>query len=197
MIKIAIDVGHADGTGAAAHGYEEHEVALGVAEELKCCFDNFRGEEKYQVDIIDFPNKTNKQDLAASVNAINAGDYDVAISLHCDAAYTTSVSKDGMTTTTTINEKARGAHVCYYSQRGKSLAEEIASGLCNIMIGRAERTQLRKDLYFLKRTKPVAVLVECGFITNKDDVNVMVEAPEIIARSIALRLAAWCEVNIK
>lgn len=177
MKRIAIDVGHARGTGARGNGYEEHEVCTRLAAELKAILESFRLQH-FSADIIDFPEETNSGDLTSSVKAINAGGYDLCISLHMDAS---------------DNATAHGAHVCYYSQEGKRLAGEIARRLCPQLPGRYEKTKRRTDLYILKRTTPVAVLVECGFITNPRDAEWVNAHPHDVARSIALGVAAHLE----
>ena len=177
MKRIAIDVGHARGTGARGNGYEEHEVCTRLAAELKAIIESFKL-QTFTADIIDFPEESNSGDLTASVKAINAGGYDACVSLHMDAS---------------DNPTARGAHVCYCSQNGKRLAEEIALRLCPQLPGRYEKTKRRTDLYILKRTTPVAVLVECGFITNPRDAECVNAHPHEVARSIALGIAAHLE----
>lgn len=174
MMRIAIDVGHARGTGA--RGYvDEHEMCAKLAEEVKQVLESFKV-DTFQADIIDFPDKTNGGDLSATVKAVNAGKYDLCVSLHMDAS---------------DNASAHGAHVCYYSKNGKRLAEEIAMRLCPYLPGRAEQTVRRTDLYVLKHTKPVAVLVECGFCTNEDDAAVVKKQAYVLARAIALGIAAY------
>ena len=44
---------------------------------------------------------------------------------------------------------------------------------------------------------PVAVLVECGFITNEGDAHWVYEHPERVALAIALGVAAWCDDELK
>ena len=174
MKRIAIDIGHARGTGA--RGYvDEHETCAMLAEEVKHVLESFKV-DTFQADIIDFPDKTNGGDLSATVKAVNAGAYDVCISLHMDAS---------------ANATAHGAHVCYYSKNGKRLAEEIAMRLCPYLPGRAKQTVKRTDLYVLKHTNPVAVLVECGFCTNEYDAAVVKKQAYVIARAIALGIAAY------
>ena len=175
MKKIAIDIGHARGTGARGNGYEEHEVCTRLASELKDILESFKL-QTFTADIIDFPEQINSADLTSAVKAINAGGYDACISLHMDAS---------------DNPTARGAHFCYYSQNGKRLAEEIALRLCPQLPGRYEKTKRRTDLYILKRTTPVAVLVECGFITNQRDAEWVNNHIHEAARSIALGIAAF------
>lgn len=175
MKKVAIDIGHARATGARGNGYEEHEVCSRLAVEVKAVLESFKV-DTFQADIIDFPERTNTGDLTATVKAVNAGGYDACISLHMDAS---------------DNVCARGAHVCYFSSNGKRLAEEIAQRLCPQLPGRYETIQRRTDLYVLKKTAPVAVLVECGFITNPRDVEWVNSHIYEVARAIALGIAAY------
>lgn len=185
-MKICLDIGHADNTGSRGNGLEEHGIAANIALSLA----GKLREQGHHVAVIDFPRMDNDDDLAAAVRAINAGGYDISISLHCDASDSIA---------------ACGAHVCHHrnyhddgsytdSPRGKALAEAIAEPLCKLLPGRADHVQARPDrsctpnktsLYVLRKTVPPAVLVECGFITNSGDAALMRDNPGVIARSIA------------
>lgn len=197
MKKIAIDIGHARGTGARGF-VDEHETCAELAAEVKSVLESFKV-DTFQADIIDFPDKTNGGDLSATVKAVNAGKYDLSVSLHMDAAsriagYEEIMCDDGSVESVPIYEPdpiPHGAHVCYYSTNGKRLAKEIAMRLCPYLPGRAEQTVKRTDLYVLKNTKPVACLVECGFCTNEKDAAIVKKHPFYIARAIALGIAAY------
>lgn len=185
-MNIALDIGHAKGTGARGNGLEEHATASVIANHLAPML----RAQGHNVSVIDFPRLDNDDDLAATVKAINAGGFDISISLHCDSA--------GSAT-------ACGAHVCHHrnyhddgsytdSPSGKRLAEAIAGPLCKLLPGRADHVQARPDrsctpnkssLYVLRKTNPPAVLVECGFITNPRDAALMRDNPAAIARAIA------------
>ncbi|MBT9449986.1 N-acetylmuramoyl-L-alanine amidase [Akkermansia glycaniphila] len=165
-MNIAIDIGHANGTGAVGNGLEEHAVTSIIAPLLA----NRLRKSGHTVDIIDYPDKNNTDDLNATVRAVNAGEYGLCISLHCDSASTT---------------EARGAHVCYTSPKGKELAESIAWHLCPLLPGRADATVRRTNLAILNQTRPVSVLCECGFITNPGNAALMQNNPDTIAKAIA------------
>lgn len=175
MKRIAIDIGHANGTGARGNGFDEHAQCARLAAELKKALEKFKL-STFSADIVDFPEQSNSSDLAATVKAVNAGEYDACVSLHMDAS---------------DNPSAHGAHVCYYSERGQRMASEIASRLCPQLPGRANQTVKRTDLYVLKKTRPVAVLVECGFITNEGDAHWVYNNPDKVALPIALGIAAY------
>ncbi len=125
-----------------------------------------------QVDVIDFPTRSNTDDLNATIRAANAGGYDFGISLHCDSS---------------DNTEAHGAHVCFYpgSVKGSRLAMCIAEPLSRLLPGRANTIQSRPGLAVLKRTRCPWVLCECGFITNPENAALMKDHPERIAEAIA------------
>ena len=183
MKKICIDIGHAAGTGATGNGLEEHGVAVQIAAHLA----RYLRERGHNVSVIDYPHLTNAADLNATVRAINAGSYNLAVSLHCDSS---------------DNPDACGAHVCHHrtyhkngaftdSVQGKALASAIAGPLCKLLPGRADPVQARPDrkkklsgLQVLRATRPPAVLCECSFITNAIAAEMMKNRPELIAQAI-------------
>lgn len=197
--RIAIDVGHASRTGAITAFADEHEESALNAAELKRILESYKV-DKFEVTIIDFPTKNNREDLNATVHAVNARDYHALVSLHVDWS---------------TNSKARGAHVCYnrtYSSGGahrdsidgKRLAKEIAERLCPWLPGRADTIQPRADrskglssLKILRDTIPPAVLIECGFSTNKADMDILKNNRHECMRAVALGIAAACNQFIK
>lgn len=198
--NVAIDVGHADGTGAAAYGVQEHELCAGFAPLLKAHLEGFKTLD-IKAEIVDFPDKSNSEDLSQTVRYINAKDFDVVVSLHCDCASKAVTQVDDKYPDGTLYKRTiwrpdtgpHGAHVCYYSKSGRRLAELIASRLCQQMPGRANKTVQRTDLYILRRTNPVAVLVECGFISNPGDLEWMTENPRQLMLPIALGIGEYLE----
>lgn len=168
--RIAIDVGHARGTGARGNGLQEHEVCVKLGEYLR----EELAKRGFAVEVVDFPGRTNSGDLVATVQHINAGEFALSVSLHCDAA---------------DNAGARGAHVIHVSEKGELVARAIATHLCPIMPGRANRVVKRGNLYVLNNTRCPAVLVECGFLTNSRDADML----RYEGRRIALAIAVGVE----
>ena len=118
-MKIAIDIGHANGTGSRGNGMEEHAVATKIGTNLAVMLE----EQGHEVDVIDFPNLSNTADINKTVAAVNAGNYDISVSIHCDSS---------------DSPNSCGAHVCYNrtytktgdiidSVKGKALARCIAA----------------------------------------------------------------------
>lgn len=167
-MKIALDIGHARLTGASGNGLQEHELSADLARLLAQYLN-----PPHAVEVIDFPSLSNGADLAATVRAVNAGKFDLCLSLHFDSSE---------------NPAARGAHVIFTSTRGRQVAERIAAHVCPLLPGRANRTVKRGDLYVLNNTKCPAVLIEGGFLTNAGDAAFLKAELYRLARAIAAAL---------
>lgn len=180
-MKIIVDIGHARDTGARGNGLEEHAVSEGISKELV----RELREAGYEVVELDFPHLSNAKDLEATIKEANRLRDGIGISLHCDSA--SHWVGEGKESHEEANPKPHGGHVCYYpgSSNGRKLAEAVGARLGSLLPGRAEVVVGRKDLAVLRRTRPVWVLCECGFITNPGDAEMMRKHPEKIARAIS------------
>ena len=165
--RIAIDIGHATGTGARGNGYEEHAACEVIASSLRRQL--MKALPDYKIEIIDFPAMDNKGDLSATGKALKNNKYTLCVSLHCDC-------NDSPT--------AKGAHVCYNEAIDKPLAEEIAEYICDLLPGRAQRLVRRTGLHVLNSSDEPHVLVECGFLSNPGDAKIIHDFPDKIAESI-------------
>lgn len=175
-MKIAIDIGHAENTGSVGvTGENEHDIAARVAAHLK----SFLEEAGHTCTLIDFPDATNSADLNATVRTINAGDFDLSISLHCDSA---------------PSPEPHGAHCIYYSKssQGKKLAACMAKYLCALMPGRADSI-VGRSLQVQRETRPVSGYCEMGFVTNPGDAYIQRNRPDLIASAIGKGILDYCE----
>lgn len=159
-MKILIDIGHANGTGARGHGYEEHALCAIVGQQLK----KRLVKHGHSITVLDFPMLTNKEDLRRTISKANSTKgVTFGISLHMDAA---------------SNPKATGGHVIYTSEKGKQIAKAIAAPLTGYMTGRANKTVDRDDLAVLNQTRAPWALLELGFITSPEDIKKLVDNPD-------------------
>ena len=97
--------------------------------------------------------------LKKIVDKCNAHAVDVDVSIHFNSAG--SLPEDGKTT---------GTEVLLYSEDSK--AREMAAAVSEAIeeLGFRNRgVKFRPDLYFLKKTKAPAMLIECCFVNDKDD----------------------------
>lgn len=93
------------------------------------------------------------KDICSKANA-HTVDLDISIHLNC------------------FNGTAKGTEVLVYKLGGKAeqYARNIVNSICEL--GYTNRgVKVRNDLYFLKHTKNIAILIETFFCDNQDDVN--------------------------
>ena len=110
--------------------------------------------------------------LSKIVDKCNAHNVDVDVSIHFNSA--SNLPEDGKTT---------GTEVLLYS--GYSKAGDMAAAVTKAInsLGFKNRgVKYRPDLYFLKKTKAPAMLIECCFVNDKDDVKIY--DPYLMAKAI-------------
>jgi len=130
--------------------------------------------------------------LKEKVDKINKEQVDLAIELHHDA---------------NKNKNIRGASVLYHpgSKKGKKLAKSIIDSIkmsykCKGIFEGYRRLDKRQPiLYFIRRTRMIAVLIECAYLTNISDKHTMTQDFYIytMARRIAEGIEKYCKVNSK
>ena len=102
------------------------------------------------------------ENLSAIVSKCNAHNVDLDISIHLNSARNDRVG-DG---------KCGGVEVYGYDDRIYGVAYKIAENIANTLgIGfHGAPVKYRKDLYVLRKTKAKAILIECCFVDDRDDV---------------------------
>ena len=97
--------------------------------------------------------------LKKIVSKCNAREVDLDVSIHFNAAG--NLTEDGKTT---------GTEVLLYSGYSKAGDYAVAVSEAIESLGFKNRgIKFRPDLYFLKKTKAPAMLIECCFVNDKDD----------------------------
>ncbi len=97
-----------------------------------------------------------KRDLAKRAEIINGSNADIAISVHLNV-YT--------------SESRRGAQTFYAESftESKKLAKQIQSRINGMSMSPRISDALKGDYYILNESKIPSAIVECGFLSNKDD----------------------------
>lgn len=80
---------------------------------------------------------------------------------------------------------ATGVEVCYVTSAGKEMAEKVAKAIHEATGLRNRGAKKRSDLYFLNATFATAILIEVGFIDNKNDMAIIEKHRAKIADAIA------------
>lgn len=108
-------------------------------------------------------NGTSQSDvLKRIVEKCNKHKVDLDISIHFNAG---ASDKKG-------NGKTTGTEVLIYSagSKAKTYAENVAKSISSLGF-KNRGVKVRDNLYFLRRTSSPAMLIECCFVDDKDDVN--------------------------
>lgn len=138
-------------------------------------------EAGHNVDVIDFPNVSNSQDIAKSIAYANARNPELYISIHANAVGSKGWEK--------MQCKASGTVVLYASNNGKKYAEKIASACrsCRKANGGPDNRcdiVAKSSVAVLKKTYATAVLVETCFYDNIDDLLWLLDNMNEMAQAI-------------
>lgn len=134
---------------------------------------------------ITFGRNTPNQTLSQAIAQSNAGNYDLHLAIHSNAAGSQN------------SGKIRGTDVYYYptSTRGKRAAEIIAENYKDIYpLPDRVKTVASSSLAELKRTKAPAVLIETAYHDNLADAEWIQENIGAIGRNLAQSIAAFLGV---
>lgn len=175
---IVIDPGHNfggdDGAYATHYGttYIERDINMQIAMKLK----NTLESKGFNIVLTRNPNERETIDMRKSlekrVNIANSSDAELFISIHQNAS---------------TYAEAKGVEVYYSSAKpnngnansnkidiSRQLAENISRSLSSY-IGSNNRGAKDDDFYVVKNTIMASVLIECGFITNYEEVKKLVD----------------------
>lgn len=166
---VVIDAGHGgeDGGATGNGNILEKEINLQISKRLECLF-NFAGIDTEMIRRDDVSLCTDESmslrqrknaDLKMRVNRITSISNAVLISVHQN-----SFPED---------KGCRGAQVFYSDRNAESydLAKNIQTVLTTKIDSSNERTEKRipDSVYLMKKINCPAVLVECGFLTNEEE----------------------------
>lgn len=153
-IKVAIDAGHGgEETGVCAFGHKEKDVNLQISKRLKKALRK-KGAKVYM---------TRKKDKFSGL-------YDrVTFAQQKEAQILISIHQNSLPNPKDVAEK-HGVGVYYYNKQAKPLAQSIQESLL-------KQTGFRDDgvnyasFALTRPTNPVSVLVECGYLIDKNEMQ--------------------------
>lgn len=131
---------------------------------------------------IRFSRNTPQMTAASSIRSSNAGNYDLHLALHSNAA------PEG------LYGQRRGILVFYYpgSSRGQRAATLVADGLKSIYpLPNDVRAEPSTSIGEVTRPQAPSVFVELGYHDNRDDATWIKNNLDAVARSIALSLTEY------
>lgn len=156
---IYIDAGHGGkDNGACVNNVLEDSINLAISnyllEELMNAGAYVLASRTNDYDLASMYQKNRKrEDLNNRVKYINNSKPDIFISIHLNTYPSNSVS---------------GGQTFYQNNdKSKALAETIQNNLNKI--NKKDKKSKKGDYFILNNSKPVGVLVECGFLSNSDE----------------------------
>ena len=135
-------------------------------------------------DCTDDYSTTQRANLSSIVSKCNAHNVDLDISIHLNSARNDRVG-DG---------KCGGVEVYGYDDRIYDVAYKIAENIATTLgIGfHGTPVKYSKDLYVLRKTKAKAILIECCFVDDRDDVSRW----DSTKCAMAIASALGCKTNV-
>ena len=164
---VILDAGHggADPGKIGVNKAKEKDINLQIALKTKKLL------EKENVDVVltrkddttmEKTNSTNKkvEDMKARVALINKQAPALVVSIHQNSYQQSDVS---------------GAQVFYYShsEEGKTAAEIMQEALLKVDADNNRKAKANDTYYLLKRTKVPTIIVECGFLSNAKEAELL------------------------
>lgn len=155
---ISSNAGHsARSTGTSGNGYKEHEVAR----QINAVF--IREATKLGYTVVDSTSdaRTRGEVINEQVKISNKANATIAISHHLNS---------------NAGKPATGVEVLYWkgSKAGYRLAKPISEAIAKTYGFRNRGAKERSNLGFLKHTRMPAVIIEWGFMNNKEDIETII-----------------------
>lgn len=179
-MKVCLDAGHGGvDPGAVANGLLESHLTLAISKKVQKIL-----EAESDIDVVmtrvDELQPWEELGLWERCNISNQAHADCFVSIHCNAAE---------------NHEAYGSETfyCRGSANGATLARTCQNGMNNYCLDMPERRVEGRGFYVLKHTHAPAALVECGFLTNTKDAELLQDADfqQRCAQGIAEGILHW------
>lgn len=191
---VVVDAGHGgdDPGKVGINGALEKDVNLEIAKRLAVLLEQSdvkvvmtREDENglYDVDA----DRKKVQDMKRRIALMEEADPDIVVSVHQNSYDDASI---------------KGAQVFYYtsSAEGKELAETIQSRMVSGLDPENHRVAKANDSYYLlkKTTRPI-VIVECGFLSNPQEAELLVDPvyQERVAWQIHMGVLQYLHQNVR
>lgn len=159
---IVVDSGHggSDPGKVGINGVLEKDINLYVSKKLQKCLE----EEGYQVIMTREDENgladSKVEDMKTRVTVINENKPLLAVSIHQNSYE---------------QESIHGAQVFYYthSKEGETAAKVMQDALLAVDPGNTRQAKANDTYYLLKRTEVPAIIVECGFLSNGEEADLL------------------------
>jgi N-acetylmuramoyl-L-alanine amidase len=189
-VCIVLDAGHGanDPGKVGVNGALEKDINLAITLKLAAMLEN----KGYEVVLT-----RDSDEILASADAVNQKREDMVgrVKVIEDAApvFAISIHQNSFS-----NSAVYGPQVFYYSesQQGKAIAAALQENLDNILKPESPRmTKANSEYYLLKKTPTPTVIVECGFLSNEQEAELLVDElyQAKVARAIYFGVCQYLE----
>lgn len=155
---VVIDPGHGGGDPGkvGVNGAKEKEINLQIAKNLKMLLEERGFSVVMTREKDEMLEGDKKEDMKKRVEIINETKPDIAVSIHQNSF---------------TDEAVHGAQTFYYSgsEEGKQYAQVIQNALLKVDESNHREAKANDNYYLLLRTEVPTVIVECGFLSNKEE----------------------------
>lgn len=180
MAKVFIGVGHGGAdSGAAANGFKEKDLNLAIAKAAEAEL------KRHGVSVMMSRHTDENDSLNEEIRECNAYNPDLAIDIHNNAG------------------GGDGAEAFYHYKGGKgfTLAVNVLDEIVKVgQNSRGAKTKVNKqgrDYYgFIRETKAPAIIVECAFVDNRADMEIIDTAAEQAIMGAAIAKGILKTLNI-
>lgn len=160
--KVVVDSGHGgwDPGKIAINGILEKDINLKIATKLKNLLEQY-GIEVVMTRAQDSDTADSKQeDMKRRVNIMNENKPDLCVSIHQNSYSDPAI---------------HGAQVFYYthSKEGERAAEIIQKALLKVDTDNTRQQKANDTYYILKKAESPVVIIECGFLSNKEEADLL------------------------
>ena len=164
-MNVLIVAGHTlKGTGTGANAYINESEENRILSKIVVKYLEYAG---HNVDYYEV--NEGKDYLAKQVAKANSKDYDLVVQIHFNAFK--------------LTEGSMGTETYYLSDSGKVWAEKVNDKLSTTFKSRGVKKG--EGLYWLKNTKPIAILIETCFVDSKHDTDTYKVNKDLIGKLIA------------
>lgn len=155
---VVIDPGHGGGDPGkvGVNDAKEKEINLQIAEKMKSLLEERGFSVVMTREKDEMLEGDKKEDMKKRVEIINETKPDIAVSIHQNSF---------------TDEAVHGAQTFYYSgsEEGKQYAQVIQNALLKVDESNHREAKANDNYYLLLRTEVPTVIVECGFLSNKEE----------------------------
>lgn len=178
-MRVCLDYGHGGkDSGAVGNGLKEKDIVLQVGNKITSIL------KQHNVDVIHTRNTDVFVELHERAQIANKANADIFVSLHCNSF---------------TNPNAQGVEVFHHpaSKQGFELSKTILDSIVADRLYTKNRGVKMDNFAVLRLTKMPSALAELGFISNTEDIEILVNRQDDLAVAVAKGILKYMGISYK